>query len=52
MEKNLKKNVCVCVYVNMTESLFCTPETDTTWQINYMSIDFFFFFKKGTQVRG
>ena len=37
MENNMKKNVCVCgcVGVCVTESLFCTPETNTILQINY-----------------
>ena len=26
------------IYMYMTESLCCTPETNTTWQINYTSI--------------
>ena len=26
--------ICICI----TESLFCTPETSTTLQINHMSI--------------
>ena len=31
MEKNLKKlHLYVYVYTNITESLFCTPETNTT----------------------
>ena len=34
MEKNLKKNTYICV----TESLCCTPETNTTLYINYTSI--------------
>ena len=41
MEKNMKKNIhyiflCVCIYV--TGSLCCTPETNTTLQINFTSI--------------
>ena len=32
-----KENMCVCI----TESLFCTPKTNTTLQINYISITFF-----------
>ena len=31
MEKNRKK-------IDITESLCCTPETKTTWSINYTSI--------------
>ena len=34
MEKNTKKNIythtCVCVCMCVTESLFCTPETNVT----------------------
>ena len=39
MEKNMKKNICICV----TWSLCCTPETHTP-QINY-TLTFFDFFK-------
>ena len=28
----------ICVYICITESLCCTPETNTTLQINYTSI--------------
>ena len=45
MENNLKKNiyvcvcVCVCVYIYIkTESLCCTPKTNSTLSINYTSI--------------
>ena len=34
MEKNLKKNTCICI----TESLYWIPETNMTWWINYSSI--------------
>ena len=34
MEKNLKKNTCICI----TESLYWIPETNITWWINYSSI--------------
>ena len=34
MEKNLKKNTCICI----TESLYWTPKTNVTWWINYSSI--------------
>ena len=40
MEKNLKMNIYI--YVCVTETLCCTPETDTTLKINYTSINFFF----------
>lgn len=40
MEKNMKKNIYVCVCVCTTESLFCTPETDTTLYINYNKKNF------------
>ena len=35
MEKNLKKKY---MYIYVTESLCCTPETNTTLYINYTSI--------------
>ena len=34
MEKNIFKNVCICV----TESLSCTAEMNTTLCINYTSV--------------
>ena len=34
MEKNIKKNVVICI----TEPLRCTAETNTTLQINCVSI--------------
>ena len=34
MEKNIFKNVCICV----TESLSCTAEINTTLCINYTSV--------------
>ena len=34
MEKNIKKNVCICI----TESLRCTAEINTTLSINYTLI--------------
>ena len=34
MEKNMKKNVCMCV----TESLCCPAEINTTLSINYTSV--------------
>ena len=37
MEKNIKKNVYLCI----TESLCCTAEMNTTSEINYTSIKFF-----------
>ena len=48
-EKNTHMCICVCVcvcIVCITESLFCTPETITTLQINYISI-----FKNGKKVQ-
>ena len=36
MEKNIKKNVYICVYI--TESLFYTAEINTTLWTNYTSI--------------
>ena len=36
--------MCVCI----TESLFCIPETNTTLQINYISI---IFFKKNLHIK-
>ena len=44
MEENQKKNMCVCVCV--TESLCCTPETNTTLQINCTSMENNFFKKR------
>ena len=40
MEKDMKKNMCVCVYIYMyiTESLGCTPDSNPTLLINYTSI--------------
>ena len=38
MEKNIKKNVYLCI----TESLCCTAEMNTTLEINYTSIKKFF----------
>ena len=40
MEKNLKKNtyVSIYIYIYISESLCCTPETNTTLQSNYTSI--------------
>ena len=40
MEKNMKKNIYICVCI--TESLHCTAEINTTLLINYTSIQFFF----------
>ena len=34
----MKKNMCVCVYIYITESLGCTPDSNTTLLINYTSI--------------
>ena len=34
MEKNIKKNVCICI----TESLCCVAEINTILKVNYTSI--------------
>ena len=40
MEKNMKKNICMYIYlyIHITESLWYTPETNTALQINYAAI--------------
>ena len=46
MQKNLKKNIYICVYIYtytytymyINESLYCTLETNTILSINYTSI--------------
>ena len=37
MEKNLKKNVCVCVYIYEYEIFCCKPKTNKTVQIKKKS---------------
>ena len=36
--KRIKKRVDICICVCITDSLFCTPETNTTLLINYTPI--------------
>ena len=38
MEKNLKKNISINVYIYLYESLRCILETNTTLYIKYISI--------------
>ena len=46
MEIISEKNVCVYICICITESLCYILETNTTLQINSISIFFFFFFSK------